>query len=401
MDNDFYISEIKNKKICPLCESVVIDKNKKECKLCEDMIEISNVYTKHDDLYVLFEFGNKINSEKISIDLKIGKIKLYSSFEKIKEKINKGNYDYIESVNNSYIGDFKNSGSHVPIKNEDIINFESISEQLIGDISGDKKLAILKMDVDDLGAMFAFGLQEKIEGIQEQKNYRSISKYVTLSRLFEIFFTIKLKEICKDVSIEINPKIKESTDNKTMFYINYAGGDDLVIVGPLYGILKLANEIYEKFNEFTLNKNITISGGIHVQKPKQPIRFGIGKSEEQLQKSKIEGKDRITLFDTSIKFNKNKNIIEKAEEYKNYIESDDIKVSRGLIYNIYNILITEGIDNFKKKKPILLYMIYRNVGKEYADNIKKDILDLTKNNEDEFNEYILVLKLALILSREG
>lgn len=32
-----------------------------------------------------------------------------------------------------------------------------------------------------------------------------------------------------------------------IFYINYAGGDDLVIMGPIYGIVKLAYTIHEEF----------------------------------------------------------------------------------------------------------------------------------------------------------
>lgn len=53
---------------------------------------------------------------------------------------------------------------------------------------------------------------------------RSLSKYLTLSRFIELFFGYKLKQICLDLSKKLKNK------NENIFYINYAGGDDLVIL---------------------------------------------------------------------------------------------------------------------------------------------------------------------------
>ena len=66
-----------------------------------------------------------------------------------------------------------------PHKNKNILPFEDIAENLLSkEEYGDLKLGILKMDVDNLGAIFAFGLSKT----------RSLSKYLTLSRLMETFF---------------------------------------------------------------------------------------------------------------------------------------------------------------------------------------------------------------------
>ena len=80
----------------------------------------------------------------------------------------------------------------------------------------------------------------------------------------ETFFGYHLIHICEKVSKELISNIKENTDNDNMFYINYAGGDDLVIIGPASGILLLAKEINHSFHQYTSNKNLNISGGITI-----------------------------------------------------------------------------------------------------------------------------------------
>ena len=42
---------------------------------------------------------------------------------------------------------------------------------------------------------------------EENRNQRSISKYVTMSRLIEFFFGHEIKNICHDVSIQVNENI--------------------------------------------------------------------------------------------------------------------------------------------------------------------------------------------------
>ena len=99
------------------------------------------------------------------------------------------------------------------------------------------------MDVYDLGGIFAFGLKVS----DEARVQRTISKYVTMSRLMEFFFGHEIKNICREVSLKINENINDKVKNGTMFYINYAGGDDLVIIGSAYSIVELALEIHKRF----------------------------------------------------------------------------------------------------------------------------------------------------------
>ena len=76
---------------------------------------------------------------------------------------------------------------------------------------GDPKLFVLKMDVDSLGMIFLRSI--------ENHPLRYL-KYSVLSRMLDFFFTNHLAMICS----------KEVYQNS--IYISYAGGDDLVIIGP-------------------------------------------------------------------------------------------------------------------------------------------------------------------------
>ena len=97
-----------------------------------------------------------------------------------------GKYDYVESLNQSHLGNTRLIANLVPKKNDRIIPFENMVINLVDTSYGDPKLGILKMDVDNLGAIFAFGMEKQ----------RSLSKFLTLSRMMENFFGHELMNIC-------------------------------------------------------------------------------------------------------------------------------------------------------------------------------------------------------------
>lgn len=123
-------------------------------------------------------------------------------------------------------------------------------DDLVG--SGDfKRLGILRMDVDNLGQIF-------INGLSEQK--RTFSRYSTLSRNLDYFFTGYLN------------KIQQQEKYEPFTYILYSGGDDLFILGKWDLLIEMAKEIQEKFAAWTChNPKLSLSGGISIVTPKFPI----------------------------------------------------------------------------------------------------------------------------------
>ena len=103
------------------------------------------------------------------------------------------------------------------------------------DIIGVDYLGLLKGDVDFLGQIFSRGLGENL----------SVSRYATLSRMLDLFF-----------SGYLNTLTKEEYRNT---YTVYAGGDDFFLISDWQNALHLAERLERDFRAYTCsNPNITL-----------------------------------------------------------------------------------------------------------------------------------------------
>lgn len=219
------------------------------------------------------------------------------------------------------------------IKSIDAIELQSI---------GIKRIGILRMDVDNLGKMFAMGLES-----------RSISRISTLSSMLSTFFNGYLNNIVED--------FMNNRERKNQVYVIYSGGDDLFIIGCWDLIIDLAEEIYNNFREFTCkNQNITISCGISIVDAKFPMYKGAELAKEALEEAKkIIEKNRINIFNNSFKWD-----IKENTEYKNIIELKS-KIINALKKNVPRTLLYRisetysDFKNFKKEFEERRYSIHR------------------------------------------
>jgi len=160
-----------------------------------------------------------------------------------------------------------------------------------------KRLAILRMDVDNLGSLFSQGF---ITDKATQTSVATFSRLASLSRNLDYFFKGFLNVIWNS---------KDEYKNYTQ--IIYSGGDDLFIVGHWNYIIDFAEDIQTTFKQWTCgNPQIGISGGITIVTPKFPISKAAALCEidEKLAKGhkieyedsnkqkKIKEKNAITLF---------------------------------------------------------------------------------------------------------
>ncbi|MBC7108384.1 MAG: type III-A CRISPR-associated protein Cas10/Csm1 [Methanomassiliicoccales archaeon] len=194
-------------------------------------------------------------------------------------------------------------GNYAPINpNGDVYSLDDVANGTIFSNSGSsdgkkgsRRLAVARLDVDNLGKIMTEGLigswssqvvDPELKAIADG-NRRTISRYCTISRLFDYFFKCYLNLICQ---------------NRAVFII-YSGGDDAFIVGDWIEVIKVSKEIYSRFKNFTSeNDNLTLSCAISLFKYKYPIgRAGIlaGELLEELPKS-IEGKNAIHLFGETV-----------------------------------------------------------------------------------------------------
>lgn len=388
-DADFFFDKIDFNSKCNTCGRI---SKSEQCFICKMVEKISQIYTKNESFGIVYDFNKTIDIKNIET-LDLGFVRLLFINDKsylIDDEISW----YVDSINNFGFGNEIMTANDVPLDKDSntILSFEKILK-LTPEEYGDEKLAILKMDVDNLGGIFAFGLKAS----DEPRVQRSISKYVTMSRLMEFFFGHEIKNICREVSLKISENI-DDIKNGTMFYINYAGGDDLVIIGSAYSIVELALEIHKRFTEFTNNKNITISGGINFQNDKKPIRFGVQMAEEALSMSKDGDKNAITLLNTTVPFVEFEELLVEVKEICKFILEG--KLSRTMLFNLMSNIRDKSYMEFVCLIPRIQYILYRNVkDQKLLDSMR---YRLTKVKTDiDVKHYVLILKLVMLFTRDN
>lgn len=143
-----------------------------------------------------------------------------------------------------------------------------------GNSIGIKRLGALMIDVDDLYAGFLSGFK-----IQGEGKYTTMSRYATLSRRLQSFFKLYLNNFAEDKELSII----------------YSEGDDVFAIGAWDNILDFVQDVYDYFKKWTDGK-MTFSAGVALVESKTPINVIARETKALLDKAKLSGKDRITLF---------------------------------------------------------------------------------------------------------
>jgi len=164
---------------------------------------------------------------------------------------------------------------------------------------GVKKLAVLKADVDRMGALFAYGFASESDPF-----CTSSLQYTALSRMLEYFF-------CEYLAILIRVEFPHC-------YTVFSGGDDLLIVGPWQEIIDLAQVIQKRFTDYICgNPDITLSAGITLFSHKTPISFAVHDADQALESAKKEGerqegRNQLYLFGRAMKWENAHKVLEYA-----------------------------------------------------------------------------------------
>jgi len=195
---------------------------------------------------------------------------------------------------------FQYIGRHAPrAKEEDedsgfLMMFEDMAGMYGQELPAGKyqQLAVMRLDVDDLGTLFGYGL-----GVQP-----SIARIATLSREMHLFFGGYFNKIAEQHQI----------------YVTYSGGDDAFVVGSWWNMIQFAEALHSSFQQFTCyNPHITFSAGIFSCHPHYPVARFAKEGEEQEKEakkhmpkdadgkaSKKEAKNAIRLFNRTLSWSR-------------------------------------------------------------------------------------------------
>ena len=234
----------------------------------------------------------------------------------------------------------------------------------------------------------------------ENRDRKTMSRYLTLSRMIDLFFSGWIREIMErndkkrlissfaDLrGIEDKERLKRYLERDEIdfgeIYTVYSGGDDLVLVGPWETMIIFSLFLNTEFRRFTCHNNdITLSAGLALAKPKHPIAAGIREADELLERSKAQGKNRITIFDTTIEWKRFPELVEFFLFLDQALKDSDPggkpPVTSGLVYRLleYHRMATKYFDEDRVEglrfSSAVSYDIGRNViERDKAGNIVK------------------------------
>ena len=159
------------------------------------------------------------------------------------------------------------------------------NEELAHASSGISRLAVCRMDVDNLGQAFVAGF-ERMDQTEPQERYRfvTLSRTAALSRQLSLFFKRYMREILAD-------------SEPLQVSVVYSGGDDVFLLGAWNHVIDAALRIRQQFSGFT-GGALTLSAGIALFDARYPIRLAAEETAVLEQRAKNEPeKDAVSLFD--------------------------------------------------------------------------------------------------------
>lgn len=143
---------------------------------------------------------------------------------------------------------------------------EATFEEIVGSKEGEfNRLGVLRMDMDNLGALFQDGFNE---------NTRHFAAYSTLSFRLDLFFAGFINAL------------RNSNTYKDRIKIIYSGGDDVFAVGRWDKCINFAYDLNEAFKDYVGGNHITLSAGVAIVRPKFPIAKAAELAGEEEKKAK-------------------------------------------------------------------------------------------------------------------
>ena len=159
------------------------------------------------------------------------------------------------------------------------------NEELARASSGITRLAVCRMDVDNLGHAFVAGF-ECAQEMRPEARYRfvTLSRTAALSRQLSLFFKRYMRQIL-------------SEGDALQVSVVYSGGDDVFLLGAWNHVIEAALRIRSQFAAFTAGA-LTLSAGIALFDARYPIRLAAEETAALEQRAKSEpGKNAVSLFD--------------------------------------------------------------------------------------------------------
>ncbi len=181
-------------------------------------------------------------------------------------------------------------------------------EQIASQATGDNLLAVLKADVDAMGAKLA-EIRVNLEALKQ------------FSRALDDFFSRQVQVLL-------------TQQPWCIIYTIYSGGDDLLLVGPWNLILDFVGEVHRQFTAGPGRQyGMTFSAGVALTNYRIPIRHAVAQAEALLEWAKgrskpagqpapLPAKDSCAALGGLWKWSRHAAILDTGKKIKSWIETN-------------------------------------------------------------------------------
>lgn len=297
--------------------------SQRECAICHSVEKL----TKHNDQEVchicagMYRFAKEIQESYYIVTkekgLPIGPGAYISGISKADLANEEWDRVYVK---NSYSTDILKA-THVFVgdyKYDEIYNYAQLSQDRETG-QGIKRLAVVRLDVDDLGAAFMAGFS-----YQDGGKYNTLARSATFSRSMSLFFKVYINQFAKEKKLSII----------------YAGGDDVFAIGSWQDIIEFTICLRQNFIKWT-NGKLTLSAGIGLFPDKTPVSIMAEETGKLEGAAKDNDKDSISLFDKAYTFKFDQFIDHiykgKLEKIRHYFSIQDER-GKSFVYKLIELL---------------------------------------------------------------
>lgn len=290
--------------ICHSVENLVSYHDQKVCDICRGLYQFSKEIA-HDHFIITENGGLPIGPNACLKGVAFKELS-HEAFSRVYVK-----NDYkagTVKATHVFVGDYQC---------DEIYNYAGLSKNENG--LGIKRLAVVRLDVDDLGAAFMAGFSQQGNG-----QYSTLSRSSTFSRSMSLFFKVYINQFASDKKLSII----------------YAGGDDVFAIGSWQDIIAFTVELRQNFIKWT-NGKLTLSAGIGLFADKTPISLMAHQTGELEEAAKGNEKDSISLFSSDYTFKFDQFITnvydDKLEQIRYFFNHQDER-GKNFIYKLIELL---------------------------------------------------------------
>ena len=364
-------------------------KSPSACPVCCQMFELGEDLFRVDAVVRSPKETEKRKGSFGNLQMSDATYHLFRNYENINIKdneilflVNDWNLKHYHRKKNSttplFLGNYsKTVTDQVEENNQTTLITRSITASELAKASqGIKRVSYIRMDVDNLGQIFARGLKASKQ--------QTLPQIASLSRQMTYFFKVYLNSLAEDrdnnlpqdenyTKIDL-PKKGEKRDN--LLFI-YAGGDDLFISGAWNEVVEFGFDVDQSFRAYTgYNPDITISAGIDIAIPKFPLYQAAAESGDAEDAAKGNGRDSLTLFSETFKWDEwlgSKQIsIETVESKdKKYWQQVATKPKAPELLGVF---------------PIVERLNSKQLGRDYARNFVRNLVNVSNLQRQKLKE---------------